>query len=182
MEILWYTAMSMDGKLASVDHDLGFLDTIADNDASVGDFPEFIASVDAIIVGAQTLRWLIRGGHGWPHGDKPTWVITHDRDLVRGLDAAIPPRIFEGDLDVLSKQIAATGAQRVWLSGGGTIAGELLALDLVDEVVATIAPVALGAGPSLFGDRPLDLRRFDVLECRKFAGNAVRVRWHRQRT
>jgi riboflavin biosynthesis pyrimidine reductase len=69
----------------------------------------------------------------------------------------------------------------VWLAGGGNLAGQLLALDLLDEVLLTVAPVPLGRGPSLFGGEPLPLRTFVVADCRVVAGNAVRIRWLRDR-
>ncbi len=182
MEIVWYTAMSMDGRIATAGESLDFLDTIAEGEAAHGGFESFYASVDAIVVGAGTLRWLVRGGHGWPHGEKPTWVVTHDAALVAGLgETAAPLRRAEGDLRAVVDAIEASGARRVWLAGGGSVAGQLLALDRVDEVLVTIAPVALGAGPPLFGERALDLRVFEVAESRVIGGNAVSIRWRRKR-
>lgn len=182
MEIVWYTAMSMDGRIASADEDLGFLDVITEHDTTNGGFEGFYAAIDAIVVGAGTLRWLVRGGHGWPHGEKPTWVVTHDAALVAGLGApAAPLRRVEGDLRPLLAELEASGARRVWLAGGGALAGQLLALDAIDEAHVTIAPVALGAGPPLFGERALDPRVFEVVECRSVAGAAVTIRWRRRR-
>jgi riboflavin biosynthesis pyrimidine reductase len=182
MEIIWRTAMSMDGRIASHDESLAFLDIIADQDATVSDFPAFLASVDAILVGAGTLRWLVKGGHGWPHAEKPTWVVTHDAALVAGVATTSATVLrFEGALPPLLRTMEEGGARRVWLAGGGELAGQLLALDRIDEVDVTIAPAALGAGPSLFGARPLPLRVFELVECRAVAGNAVGIRWRRTR-
>jgi riboflavin biosynthesis pyrimidine reductase len=86
-----------------------------------------------------------------------------------------------GDLAPLLDEIEASGAGRVWLSGGGNLAGQLLALDRIDEVQVTIAPVPLGAGPSVLGEQPLASRAFEVAECRVVAGNAVWIRWVRSR-
>ena len=62
--------------------------------------------------------------------------------------------------------IEAARHERVWLCGGGDIAGQLLRLDRVDEVIATVAPTVLGAGPALFDGPDLPLRRFRLEECR----------------
>ena len=183
MQIIWRTAMSMDGRIASADESLDFLDTIEDGEASVADFPAFIASVDAIILGAGTLRWLIRGGHGWPHGDVPTWLVSRDAGLVEQVgETKAPFRRVEGSLGALVADMEAAGHRRVWLSGGGNVAGQLLALDRIDEVEATIAPVALGAGPALFDGSALPLRRFALAEVKRLGGNAVLARWVRERT
>ena len=180
MQIIWRTAMSLDGRIASEDESLNFLDTISDQDRSVADFPAFMASVDAIIVGAGTLRWLIAGGHGWPHGDVPTWLVSHDASLEAQVGKTIAPfRRFEGDVSSLVAAMEAAGRQRAWLAGGGNLAGQLLAIDRIDEVDLTIAPVALGAGPSLFGDQALGLRPFDLAGVRQLTSNTVALRYRR---
>jgi len=51
----------------------------------------------------------------------------------------------------------------------------------VDEVVLTIAPVALGGGPAIFEGEGLAANRFTLQECRPYAANAVRLRWTRPR-
>lgn len=182
MEIIWFTAMSMDAKLATAEHSLDFLDLIEQDDASLAAFPRFYAGVDAIIVSAHTLRWLVGGGHGWPHGEKPTFVVTHDAALVASVGpTAAPLHRVEGDLRPMLDSLRASGAERVWLSGGGSLAGQLLALDAVDVVDATIAPLALGSGPSLFGQLALAPRVFEVEICERIGGNAVHVVWRRRR-
>lgn len=182
MELVWYTAMSMDGKLATAEHSLDFLDTIGQRDDALAAFPKFYATVDAIVVSAGTLRWLVRGGHGWPHGEKPTWVVTHDAVLVAGVGKTeAPMKRVEGDLRPLLEDLRASGAKRVWVSGGGELAGQLLALDAIDTVEVTIAPTAVGAGPSLFGARALDTKVFRVETCGVVGGNAVHVVWKRIR-
>lgn len=180
MKIIWRTAMSMDGRVAASGHDLSFLDSI-DMGGDAGDFPAFLASIDAIILGAGTLRWLLREGHGWPHKDIPTWLVSRDS----ALRAAIGPtqaafRRFAGDLAPMIAEMEAGGHRRVWLAGGGDVAGQLLAIDRIDEVEATIAPLPVGGGYSLFGDRPLAARPFQVVQPPRLVGNAVIVTWARQ--
>ena len=182
MELVWYTGVSMDGKLAAAGESLAFLEAIEGRGAALEAFERFYGGVDAIVVGAGTLRWLVRGGHGWPHGEKPTWVVSHDAALVAGIGVTAAPLVrVEGDLRALLDALCASGAGRVWLCGGGDLAGQLLALDAIDTVEVTIAPVAVRAGPSLFGERGLDARRFRVDTVDVAFGNAVRVVWRRDR-
>jgi riboflavin biosynthesis pyrimidine reductase len=182
MEIIWYTGLSMDAKLASAEHELEFLESIGQDDQTRAAFPTFYASIDAIVIGAETLRWLVRGGHGWPHGEKPTWVVTHDAALVAGIGKTEAPlRRVEGELQPMLDELRRSGAKRVWVCGGGELAGQLLALDAIDTVDVVIAPVALGAGPALFGQRALAPRMFRVATCEVVGGNAVHVVWRRDR-
>ena len=142
MHVIWFTAMSMDGRIATAGDSLDFLDLMgapeapAESPAPVADgrdssdFESMLESVDAIIVGASTLRWLVRGGHGWPHGDVPTWLITHDAGLVDAVGpTAQPLRTVSGSLQTAFDEITAAGHERVWLAGGGSVAGQALALD-----------------------------------------------------
>ena len=180
MHVIWYTGMSMDGRIASAGDDLAFLDTIGPDSENGEDFPGFIASVDAVLIGASTLRWLLKGGHGWPHDDLPTWLVTHDADLVARVGKTRAPlHQVAGDLGAAFAAMEAAGRQRVWLAGGGNLAGQALALDRVDEIIATIAPTVLGAGPSLFDGAALPARRFRLVECRAIGGDAARLVWRR---
>ncbi|HVW91175.1 MAG TPA: dihydrofolate reductase family protein [Devosia sp.] len=179
MKIIWRTAMSMDGRVAASGHDLSFLDSI-DIGGEASDFPAFLASIDAIILGAGTLRWLLREGHGWPHKDIPTWLVSRDPALEAAIGPTEAPfRRMAGDLAPVMAEMEAEGYQRVWLAGGGDVAGQLLAIDRIDEVEATIAPQAVGGGYSLFGDRALAPKRFKIAQPPRLAGNAVIVTWVR---
>jgi riboflavin biosynthesis pyrimidine reductase len=178
MEIVWYTAMSMDGRIASAEHSLEFLDTISGSGAN--DFDGFIANVDAVLVGATTLRWLVGQGHGWPHDDLPTWLVSHDEELAESVRPTRTPLVrVEGDVTAAIDAMELSGRHRVWLAGGGSIAAQVLALDRLDEVIATVAPTALGAGPALFDGSGLAGRTFDLVECRSI-GTAARLRWVRR--
>jgi riboflavin biosynthesis pyrimidine reductase len=179
MEIVWYTAMSMDGRIASAEHSLEFLDVISGSSQS--DFDDFIGSVDGVLVGASTLRWLVREGHGWPHDDLPTWLASHDDALAESVRPTRAPFVrVAGDLTGAIESMEQGGRRRVWLAGGGAVAAQVLELDRLDEVIATVAPTALGAGPALFDRDRLPLRAFELTECRSI-GSAARLRWKRRR-
>ena len=84
-----------------------------------------------------------------------------------------------GDVAPLFESIERAGHERVWLAGGGDLAGEALAVGRVDEVIVTIAPAVLGAGPELFDAAELPPHRFSLAEARAFGGTAARLRWER---
>jgi riboflavin biosynthesis pyrimidine reductase len=87
----------------------------------------------------------------------------------------------EGDLGAILDRMAAAGYEHVWIGGGGDVAAQALAADRVDEVIVTIAPTALGAGPALFDGADLPRRRFALAECREYGRGSVRLRWTRDR-
>jgi riboflavin biosynthesis pyrimidine reductase len=177
MEIAWYTAMSMDGRIASRDDSLAFLETVS----GVNDFDEFIAAVDGVVVGASTLRWLLAQVGRWPHDDLPTWLVSHDEALAESVRPTRAPLVrIDGDLAPALAEMEEQGLRRIWLAGGGSVAAQVLALDRLDEVIATVAPTALGAGSALFDAIELPQRRFELVECRAI-GTAARLRWRRER-
>jgi riboflavin biosynthesis pyrimidine reductase len=184
VEVVWYTALSIDGRIAGPGDDLSFLDTV-DGSGEEHDFEEFIASIDALVVGSGTLRWLHGQGHDLPHRGLPIWLVSHDEQLAARAAAAdpggTPVTRVEGDIAAILDGLAAAGHRRAWIGGGGDIAGQALAADRVDEVVLTIAPTVLGAGPAVFDHPALPRLRFSLAECRAYGNGSVRLRWLRDR-
>jgi len=184
MHVIWYTAMSMDGRIAGPGEDLAFLETI-DGSGEDGDFEAVLADVDGVVVGGGTMRWLHAQGHDLPatnHG--PVWLVSHDEELAERMAAAnptVPVTRDEGDVAAIFERMSTAGHQRVWLCGGGDLAGQALATDLVDEVIMTIAPMALGSGPALFDHPAVPQRVFTLAECREYGSGSVRLRWLRVR-
>ena len=132
-----------------------------------------------MLLGAATLRWLVGHGHGWPHDDLPTWLVSHDEALAESVRPTRAPLVrVAGDLTAAIEAMEESGRRRVWLAGGGSIAAQVLELDRLDEVIATVAPTALGAGPALFDGRSLPPLSFELIECRT-AGSAARLHWVR---
>jgi dihydrofolate reductase len=81
--IVYYAAMSLDGRIAGEDHDLSFLQTLERGPED--DYTSFYDSLDSLLMGAGTWDFMV--GHGsWPYADKPCWVVTH-RDSLAPLEA-----------------------------------------------------------------------------------------------
>lgn len=175
MHVVYYTACSIDGRVAGEEDDLSFLEA----STSEPDFDAFLESIDSIVVGATTMRWLLDGGHGWPHGDVATWVVSSDEALLARIGPTDAPLArHAGELGPLFAEIEAAGHARVWLVGGGTLAAQALAIDAIDELVVTMVPAVLGSGPSLFEGTVGDGRRLTLASCEQRNGD-VRLTWRR---
>src|SRR5687768_3712043 len=116
MYVIWYTAMSMDGRLAGPDDDLSFLETIS-SDGEDGDFERVLDGVDAIVVGSGTMRWLHARGHDLPSIDMgAVWLVSHDQDLAARMAAAAtestPVVHVSGDIADVFRQMEAAGYRR----------------------------------------------------------------------
>lgn len=106
-------------------------------------------------MGATTYEWVLDHQYQdrqlsdgkWPY-DGPCWVFTH-RDLRVPPDADI--RFARGDVvPVHRRMVEAAGGRNVWIVGGDDLAGQFADIGLLDEVLAMITPVTLGAGAPLF--------------------------------
>ena len=173
--VVYFAACSLDGRIAGPEHDLAFLQTLT---GAENDYEVFFADVDSLVLGAETWRFLVRHG-SWPYGDRPTWIVTHAEALeeLEGTDAV---ERYTGDLGELVRLIGERGHVRTWLVGGGSLAGQLLDLDLLDELVLTVAPTFVGRGPTL-ADGEFPLRRFRLTELARFGDDGVRLRYDRER-
>jgi dihydrofolate reductase len=182
VHVVWYTAMSIDGRIAGPGDDMSFLESVQ-SDGEETDFADFISGVDALVVGGGTLRWLHSQGHDLPHRGLPIWLVSHDEQLAaraaRADPEGTPVARVEGDVAAILDAIGAAGHERVWISGGGDIAGQALAADRIDEVILTVAPTVLGAGPGIFDHPSLPERRFALADCREYGRGSVRLRWLR---
>jgi dihydrofolate reductase len=157
MRVVYYVAASLDGRIAGPEHDLAFLETLSSEAGDHG-YAEFLAGIDGLVTGASTYEFMT--AYPWPYDDRPAWLVTHRDDLpdIEGADV----RRFSGDVAELVAELEAAGLERVWLLGGGNLAGQFLAIDRLDELILTLAPTFVGRGPSL-ADGDFPLRRFRLV-------------------
>jgi len=92
MKVQYYTATSLDGFIATEDDSLEWLFPLGDlNDSS---YPDFVASVGALAMGATTYEWMIRNadkvtaeaGAPWPYKqpEGTPWRRTRKRFALIG--------------------------------------------------------------------------------------------------
>ncbi|WP_417564684.1 dihydrofolate reductase family protein [Microbacterium sp.] len=172
MTTIYFTASSLDGFLATPDHDLGWLLRQDVDPAGPMGYAAFVENVGALAMGASTYEWLLGHSDGWEYA-QPTCVLTH-RSLPTRPGADV--RFAAGDVRAVHAQLTDAAAGRdVWVVGGGDLAGQFADAGLLDEVWVQFAPVTLGAGRPLL-PRGLDLELVDVMRNRAFLCGRYRVR------
>ena len=142
----YFVASSIDGFIADAHNGLDWL--LQFNFAPFqARYDEFVAGVGAIVMGSATYEWLQAEGEYWPYGSTPTWVLT-SRELARVAGGDI--RFQDGDVArVHAAALREAQGKNVWVLGGGTVAAQFVAAGLLDEMLLTIVPVALGSGTRL---------------------------------
>jgi dihydrofolate reductase len=157
MRIVYYVAASLDGRIAGPDHDLAFLETLSTKAGDHG-YAAFLETIDGLVTGASTYEFMT--DYPWPYADRPCWLVSHRDELpdIEGADI----RRFAGEVGDLVRDLEETGLERVWLVGGGNLAGQFLAADRLDDLILTLAPTFVGRGPAL-ADGVFPLRRFRLV-------------------
>jgi dihydrofolate reductase len=171
--VVYYAAMSLDGRIAGRDHDLSFLQMLERGPED--DYTSFYDSLDSLVMGAGTWDFIVRHG-SWPYAAKPTWVVTH-REELEPVEGAVV-EAYAGDLAELVRRIGDRGYERTWLIGGGDLAGQLLEADLLEELIVTVAPTLVGRGPAL-ADGEFPLPQFSLAEVSPWGENGARLRYER---
>ena len=156
-KVTWKYAATLDGRSAAAD---GSSRWITGPEARA-DVHRLRAHCDAILVGTGTViaddpALTVRGSDGRPTGRQPLRVVMGLRPIpesarVLVLDAPTVHLATHDPAESL-KTLAEQEIHHVWLEGGPTVAAAFLEAGLVDEVIAYIAPVFLGAGAPAVGE------------------------------
>ncbi len=140
--------MSLDGFIAGPNNDLAWLDVLAppaDNDMGFG---ALMDSIDALVMGRNTFEVVTSFDIEWPYA-KP--VIVMSKSLIELPDGLTNVELTALDPIELVAALESKGMSKLYIDGGAVVSSFLRA-GLLDELITTVIPVALGAGSSLFSD------------------------------
>ena len=155
--VTWKFATTLDGRSAAADGTSRWVSS----PAARLDTHRLRALCDTMLVGTGTVEiddphLTVRDADGLPLPRQPLRVVMGERDLALGrriLDGAAETlHLRTRDPEAALKELFARDRQHVFLEGGPTLAAAFLHAGLVDEVVAYVAPVLLGAGRSAVAD------------------------------
>jgi diaminohydroxyphosphoribosylaminopyrimidine deaminase/5-amino-6-(5-phosphoribosylamino)uracil reductase len=155
--VTWKYAATLDGRTAAAD---GTSRWITGPEARA-DVHRLRATADTIMAGIGTVladdpALTVRHPDGELAARQPLRVVVDSRGRTpagaRVRDDAAPTLVVTADpgervdLAALLTRLYSDGRRHVFVEGGATLAGALVAAGLVDEVVAYVAPALLGAG------------------------------------
>jgi diaminohydroxyphosphoribosylaminopyrimidine deaminase/5-amino-6-(5-phosphoribosylamino)uracil reductase len=155
--VTWKFATTLDGRSAAADGTSRWVSS----PAARLDTHRLRALCDTMLVGTNTVavddpHLTVRDSAGRPIARQPLRAVMGERDLDHGRrifdDAAETVHLRTRDPEAAVKDLFERDRQHVFLEGGPTLAAAFLGADLVDEVVAYVAPMLLGAGRAAVGD------------------------------
>ena len=161
-----FIATSLDGFIARQD---GALDWLPADGGEPHGYDEFIASVDALVIGRKTFETVLTFDT-WPYGSKPVVVLSTKPGELRAPDGAVCEAMTGTPHEIVDR-LSARGMEHLYVDGGVTIQGFLEA-GLIQRVIITRIPVLLGNGIPLFGPLSHDVRLSHVAT-RSFASGMV---------
>jgi dihydrofolate reductase len=147
-----FIGTSVDGFIARANDDLDFLPA---GGGEPHGYNEFIASVDAIVIGRKTFEKVLTFGD-WPYGDKRVVVLSSrpiDLSVVRG---GVVEQMAGQPAEIVA-QLAARGVHHLYVDGGVTIQ-RFLRAGAIQRLIITRVPVLIGEGVPLFGALAHDIR------------------------
>jgi dihydrofolate reductase len=159
-----FIATSLDGFIA---RESGALDWLPENPEPHG-YDEFIASVDALVIGRKTFETVLTFGE-WPY-TKPVVVLSSRPAELTAPKGAVCD-MMSGTPQEIVARLAQRGLEHLYVDGGVTIQGFLEA-GLIQRMVITRIPVLLGRGIPLFGPISHDVR-LEHLSTRAFPSGIV---------
>jgi dihydrofolate reductase len=152
MKISVFVGTSLDGFIAR--HN-GQFDFLPEGGGEPHGYNEFIATVDAIVMGRKTFDTVLTMTP-WPYGKKRVVVLSSRPLDLSAVKGGVVEHMSGGPAEIVAR-LAATGATHLYIDGGITIQNFLRA-GLVQRLIITRVPVLIGEGIPLFGAIPHDIR------------------------
>jgi dihydrofolate reductase len=147
-----FVGTSVDGFIARLNGDFDFL---PEGGGEPHGYNEFIASVDAIVIGRKTFEKVL-SMETWPYGDKRVVILSsHPLDLSAAVGGIVEQ--MAGPPAEIVSQLTVRGVHHLYIDGGITIQ-RFLRAGLIQRLIITRVPVLIGEGIPLFGTLPRDIR------------------------
>lgn len=154
-KVIYSVAVSLDGFIASPDGSFDWLLPYPP-DADFAD--SFLSRVGGLLMGRTCLDLeLSMNGEVYP--GKRVAVMTNREVASRPANVGC----FSGDLEPALAWLDE-GEGDIWLYGGGKVAAQALASNLIDEIHTAVVPVTLGRGLPLFDGAAFSPRSWQRLE------------------
>ncbi len=170
-----FIATSLDGYIADKDGRIDWLHSIPNPENIDMGYKEFIAQIDALVMGRTTFETVCAFDMDWPY-KKPVFVLSNS--LTK-----IPEKyeckavLVKGTLKEILNKVHHKGYHRLYIDGGRTIQS-FLKEDLIDEMTITIIPYLLGEGIPLFSNLSSRLD-FECVDTKIFLDKVVQNRFVR---
>lgn len=173
-KVVLYIAQSLDGFIATEDHDISWLSIVEQEGEDYG-YEAFVDTVDTVFMGRRTYEKVLSFGIEFPHKGRNCYVLSASRT---GSDENVT--FFSGDLKALVEDIKKKEGKNIFIDGGAEVVRVFRTLDLIDEIVISIIPIMLGKGIRLFKETDT-VSRLKLISSQSFESGLVQLKYERIR-
>lgn len=147
------------------------------DDELVTDFIQDVSTYDIVLMGRKTYEY------GFQFGMKPG----EPSGIAMAANPEIKHYIFSQHLDfepnekvelirreaaAFVKELKMQKDKKIWLCGGGQLAGALLDVELIDRLILKVNPVILGEGVPLFSNSKRKVT-LDLVKIKKYTSGII---------
>ena len=143
-KLILYIASSLDGYIATDDHNLDWLFTV-DGEGDNG-YSNFYDTIDTILLGRITYDWIMKHENNiFPYKNKECYVFSKEKR-----DNTDCVTFIQNDIIKFVNDLKHNNGKNIWIVGGSNLLNTFFQEKLIDEIIITIAPVLIGKGIQLF--------------------------------
>ncbi|MFO6453718.1 MULTISPECIES: dihydrofolate reductase family protein [unclassified Aeromicrobium] len=187
-ELVYYVAVSIDGRIAEPDGAFDAFPVTGDHAAVLtSDFADAVPTqfleglgiapprtrFDTVIQGSRSYRIALDAGIERPYAHLREFVAT------RSGDPAPEGITYTADALATVRELKQEDGLGIYLCGGGALARSLL--PEIDRLILKRYPIVLGDGIGLFGTPVASILPFDLVDTRRFASGLVIEEYVRSR-
>ncbi|XP_078684876.1 uncharacterized protein YwjB-like [Branchiostoma floridae x Branchiostoma belcheri] len=168
-----YSAMSVDGYIATEDGGVAWLEQFNTEDTG---YDDFFREISTVVMGRTTYEQVCGFDCPWPYAGKKTVVLT-TKNLTNLTTEQTT--CYSGDVRDLADNLRKTTTTGdIWLVGGRMVTQAFLDARLVDELELYVMPVLLNRGIRMFepsGGTPNDPTSLKLKESKTFPNGVVKL-------
>ena len=161
-KIRYHVAMSLDGYVAGPKGEADWV--VMDPEV---DFSALYSQFDTVLLGRRTFEVMLQAGNTKMPGMK---MFIFSRTLQQSKHPEVTI-VAEKQTELLPSLRAKSGKD-VWLFGGSSLFGSLLAAGFVDTVEVAVSPILLGGGIPLL-PAPADRKKLELISHRIYKKTGV---------
>ena len=171
-KIKLYIATSLNGKIATPDGSVDWLEAIPNPEKIDHGYADFYQSIDTTIQGNKTYKQIISWGIDFPYSDKKNYVFTRSEGFVNTENVSF---ISNNHMDFV-RQLKQEEGKDIWVVGGGQLNTMFLNEMLLDEIYVFVMPIILSDGIDLFESLPKETK-LNLIESKTHATGAVEIKY-----
>jgi len=171
-KIKLYIAISLNGKIASTDGSVDWLENIPNPEKTDFGYADFFNSVDTTIQGYNTYNQIISWGIDFPYKGKKNYVLTRKQNVE---NTEFVEFITENHAGFI-KSLKEDSGGDIWLIGGSQANTLVINAGLLDQIIVFVMPVILSGGIDLFDAFPKETQ-LKLLETKTYSSGVVQIKY-----